>query len=270
MKKTFLGHTFPMTVGMIQKTTSEECVALALDSIGMGADAVGLQLECLPSEEKTDEKLKRMSESFGEKPCYFTNYRYNRNDGKSDEILAEELVHFARLGGTLADIPGDFFDKSALSDGKRENARYPECTVEKTAVEKQKELIGRIHDLGKEALISSHVMRFTPAEEVLSIALEFESRGADIVKIVTAAGSTEEEIENLRITALLKRELKVPFLFLSGGTHFRRHRLFGPMFGCGYYLCVARHYPGSTASQPLLSEVLGVLSHTKYLDFCGL
>lgn len=270
MKRTFLEKERPMTVGMIQKATAEECVSLALDSIGGGADAVGLQLESLPDTEKTDEKLRRILDSLGGKPCYFTNYRYGRNDGKTDETLARELVHFTQLGGTLADIPGDFFDKSAVVGGKRENCRYPECTTDENAIAEQKKRIAEIHEAGGEVLMSSHVMRFLPAEEVLSIALDFESRGADVVKIVTAANSTEEEIENLRTTALLKKELKAPFLFLSGGTHYRRHRLLGPMFGCGYYLCVARHYPGSTASQPLLSEVLGVLSHTKYIDFCGM
>ena len=138
MKRTFLGKERPMTVGMIQKATAEECVSLALDSIGGGADAVGLQLESLPDTEKTDEKLRRILDSLGGKPCYFTNYRYGRNDGKTDETLAHELVHFTQLGGTLADIPGDFFDKSAVVGGKRENCRYPECTTDENAIAEQK------------------------------------------------------------------------------------------------------------------------------------
>lgn len=83
---------------------------------------------------------------------------------------------------------------------------------------KQKRLIDKIHGMGKEVLISSHIYKFTEAEKVLEIAYAHQSRGADIVKIVTGAGN-EEKIENLRITNLLKKELDVPFLFLSAGTH---------------------------------------------------
>ena len=84
MKRTFLGKERPMTVGMIQKATAEECVSLALDSIGGGADAVGLQLETLPDTEKTDEKLRRILDSLGGKPCYFTNYRYGIDIGSGN------------------------------------------------------------------------------------------------------------------------------------------------------------------------------------------
>lgn len=270
MKKTFLNRENPMLVAMIQKQTAQECIAEAINAVYDGADALGLQLECLSDAEKSDEQQKRIFDAMGEKPCYFTNYRYGTNTGKSDEVLADETVHAVELGGKLADIPGDLFDSSAEVGDKKEACRFRECTGDKAAIEKQKALIGRIHAVGGETLMSAHVMRFLPAEDILNIALDFESRGADVVKIVSGASSTEEEIENLRITALLKKELKTPFLFLSGGTHYRRHRLFGPMFGCGYWLCVDRHYPGSTASQPLLSEVKAVLEHTKYLDFCGM
>lgn len=47
--------------------------------------------------------------------------------------------------------------------------------------------------------------------------MEHKRRGADISKIVTAAENMEQQIENLRITNLLKQELGIPFLFLSGG-----------------------------------------------------
>lgn len=44
------------------------------------------------------------------------------------------------------------------------------------------------------------------------------SRGADISKIVTATDTEEEELENLRIITLLRRELPIPFLFLCVGS----------------------------------------------------
>ena len=114
--------------------------------------------------------------------------------------------------------------------------------------------------------MSSHVLKYTPAEEVLRIALEQQKRGADIVKIVTAANSEAEQIENLRITTLLKEALDVPFLFLSGGSHYALHRMIGPMLGCVMYLCVQEHDELATKSQPLLSDVIGVRKHFPYIS----
>lgn len=76
-------------------------------------------------------------------------------------------------------------------------------------------------------------------------------------------------MENLRITAVLKKELKIPFLFLSGGTHYKIHRMVGPMLGCVAYLCVQEHDEISTKQQPILKSVRAVLDNTDYLpDKC--
>ena len=64
----------------------------------------------------------------------------------------------------------------------------------------------------------------------------------------------EQQIENLRITNLLKQELGAPFLFLSGGES-TIHRRLGMKLGCCMSLCVYEHDSLSTASQPLLSTM---------------
>ena len=102
--------------------------------------------------------------------------------------------------------------------------------------------------------MSSHVLKFTPAERVLEIALEQKRRGADICKIVTGAETVAEEIENLRIIDLLKRELSIPFLFLSGGEA-RLLRRVGATLGNCMTLCVHEHDAFSTPLQPLLSDM---------------
>ena len=105
--------------------------------------------------------------------------------------------------------------------------------------------------------MSSHVCRFISAEEVLDIALRQQSRGADIVKIVTGAETIEEQLENLRITALLKKELKVPFLFLSGG-QCNIHRRIGPELGCCMYLCSLDDSVDPKPIQPMLRKVKAI------------
>ena len=118
-------------------------------------------------------------------------------------------------------------------------------------------LIDSLHEVGAEVLMSSHVLKFTPAERVLEIALAHQARGADISKIVVGASDMAEQIENLRIINLLKENLEIPFLFLSGG-ECRIIRRIGGEIGCCMYLSVAEHDELSTPAQPLLADIVKI------------
>ena len=152
-------------------------------------------------------------------------------------------MELAECGATLCDVMGDYFDRC---EG--------ELTMNETAVQKQMALIDKLHERGAEVLMSSHVLKFTPAERVLEIALEHQRRGADICKIVTGAENMEQQIENLRIIGLLKENLKIPFLFLTGG-ECRIVRRIGGALGCCMYLCVYEYDGLATPAQPLLRDV---------------
>ena len=58
MKPSFLNQNRPLITGMIQKSTPESIRALVKNSIYDGADCLGIQLECLQNEYKTEEHLK--------------------------------------------------------------------------------------------------------------------------------------------------------------------------------------------------------------------
>ena len=102
--------------------------------------------------------------------------------------------------------------------------------------------------------MSSHIMKFTPAERVLEVALEHQRRGADICKIVVGADNMEQQLENLKIINMLKEKLDIPFLFLSGGECKMLRRVGGEVGAC-MYLCVYEHDSFATPAQPLLSDV---------------
>lgn len=208
-----------------------------------GAEAFGMQFEQLLPEYKTDTVLKDLFLHAGDLPVYYTNYRFGTNEGKSDDALANELVHLAELGGSLADVMGDYFDRT---EG--------ELTTNPKAIEKQKTLISRLHEKGAKVLMSSHVLKFTPAERVFEIAFEHQRRGADISKIVTFANSVAEEMENLRIVTLLKEKLDIPFLFLAGGECHILRRIGGEL-GCCTYLCVHEYDDVATNTQPLIKNL---------------
>ncbi len=253
MKPTFLGQNRPLITGMVLNDTPDGMRYRIKNSTYAGADALGIQLCRLKKEYKTDENLKAVFSACGGRPIYVTNYRGSQNEGMTDEECMDGIKQAIRCGATLADIMGDTFDPSPM-----------EITYNAAAIEKQKKLINEIHEMGGQVLMSSHIYTFTPAEKVLEIALEHQKRGADIAKIVAGANSDEELIENLRITTLLKKELNIPFLFLSSGTHTKLHRMIGPQLGCFTYLAVFEHDENAVPTQPTIAAAKAVRDH---LDF---
>ena len=243
MGRSFLKRSKPLLTVMLQCETPETVIGRIRNANCLGADAYGLQVESLKQEYHNGETYKKIFAEGNGRPFYVTNYRDLSNTGKSDNELAKGLIALAENGATLCDVLGDMFCK------------HPEeLTEDGEAIKKQMELIETLHSKGAEVLMSSHILKFTPAERVLAVALEQKRRGADIIKIVTGADSMEQQIENLRITALLKKELGAPFLFLSGG-ECSLHRRLGMKLGCCMALCVYEHDAFSTPAQPLLQTM---------------
>lgn len=242
--KTFLTYERPLLTCMVQADNPDRIKELIDLARPEGAEAFGMQFCKMKEEYRNKKTYKDLFEYASPLPVYVTNYRYSlSNIGKSDDVLAAELVELAECGATLCDVMGDYFD-----------ACEGELTMNKDAIKKQIHFIDELHGRGAEVLMSSHVLKFTSAERVLEIALEHERRGADICKIVTGAENTEQQIENLRIINLLKENLKIPFLFLAGG-ECRILRRIGGSLGCCMYLCVHEYDELATKSQPLLSDI---------------
>ena len=242
--KTFLTYERPLLTCMVQADNPDRIKELIDLSLPEGAEAFGMQFCQMKKEYRNKKTYRELFEYASPMPVYVTNYRNHlSNAGKSDDVLAAELVELAECGATLCDVMGDYFDHC---EG--------ELTMNEEAVKKQMKLIDELHKRGAEVLMSSHVLKFTPAERVLEIAREHERRGADICKIVTDAENTEQQIENLRIINLLKKNLKIPFLFLAGG-ECRILRRIGGSLGCCMYLCVHEYDEYATKAQPLLHDI---------------
>ncbi|MBQ5777257.1 MAG: type I 3-dehydroquinate dehydratase, partial [Oscillospiraceae bacterium] len=174
-----------------------------------------------------------------------------KNEGKSDDVLVGELLELADSGATLCDVIGDLYDRQP-----------DELSADEKAIKKQMELIDELHSRGAEVLISTHIFKYTPAERVVGIALEHQRRGADISKIVTGAETMEEQLENLKIINLLRKNLKIPFLFLAGGECHILRRIGGELGNC-MYLCVHEYDELATPVQPLLENVKAIRDNMK-------
>lgn len=244
MSRTFLKYDKPLLTTMVQADNPDRIKELISASVPEGADAFGMQFCKMKAEYRNRETYKKLFEFASPYPVYVTNYRkHGTNKDKDDETLASELLVLAECGATLCDVMGDYFDPC---EG--------EFTMNSEAIEKQMKLIDGLHARGAEVLMSSHVLKFIPAERVLQIALEHQHRGADICKIVVGASNMAEQIENLRIINLLKEKLDIPFLFLSGGESHILRRV-GANFGNCMSLCVHEYDEFATKVQPLLRDM---------------
>lgn len=243
MKYDFLNFEKATLTVMVQANNPTRIKELMDKAIPAGAEAFGIQFEQMLPEYRTPEVYRDLFSYAEGRPSYVTNYRDKQNAGKSDEELGDELVELAECGAELCDIMGDYFDRQP-----------DEVAVDENAINKQIELINKIHQKGAKVLMSSHIMKYTPAERVLEIALEHQRRGADISKIVVGADNREQELENLKIINMLKEKLDIPFLFLSSGECRILRRIGGEIGSC-MYLCVYEHDALATPQQPLLKKL---------------
>ena len=247
MKKSFLNQKEPFITEMVQTPTADMAEKSIRYAISDGATAIGFQMGSLQKEYRTEKTLARIFEAAGDAPIYFTNYRKGINAAFSDEELMDGLLFGLKCGATMVDVMGDTFSPAP-----------EELTLDEAAIKKQMQFIDKVHKVGGEVLMSSHVYEFRPAERVLEMALEQERRGADMVKIVTGAATVEQGLKNLEICTLLKKELRVPFLFLSGGEHSYLHRTVGPALGVSMWLCFREYNETTYEGPPLLSDVIKI------------
>ena len=250
MKPTFLHRERPLLTCMAQSENPTDAICHFREAMLDGADAIGFQIDQFSKEYRTDETYKSIFYFADDKPIYVTNYRGAKNEGTPDEELSEGLFQAVRCGATLVDLMGDYFDRSK-----------DEITHDPAAIDKQKKLIDSFHEAGAEVLMSSHTFRFMNHDEVLAQTYEMEKRGADIAKIVTASNTEEEMMENLKTTQLLKKELHIPYLFLSCGPWCKMHRTVGPMLGCCMWLTVQTYDKLATKDQPLLRATREVVNN---------
>ena len=223
-KATFLTYEKPLLVSMHQETNPTDMICTILDARYNGAEAFGIQLECLERSYRDEETLKKIFSYCGGKPIYITSYRGDKSKGMTDEECVELLLLGLRAGATLCDLMGDLYHPEAH-----------QLTFDPDAVERQRALIDRIHEMGGEVLMSSHLPEFVDEECVVKYAHAQRERGADVVKIVNISNSEDEETAHFNTIRRLKKELKCPFLYLVSGTHSRLIRQIGPALGVCMY-----------------------------------
>lgn len=254
MRLSYLNKPCPQLVSTIYGKSPEACIQQMIASNAEGADGFCIDMGLLPLEDHNEETLRQIFDTAEGKPIYTYHYRRADRPQLTDEDLMESQLLFLRSGATLCDIMGDVFDKGAPQ----------ELTRNAEAVRRQKEYIDKVHALGGEVLMSTHVQHYITPEQVLEQALEIESRGVDVVKIVVRVTTKEQAEEAFRATSMLRHALKTPFLHLSMGELSGPHRILTPMFGSCMTLCVPYRTPLAVPEQPLLRKARAVYDNIEF------
>ena len=110
--KTFLTYERPLLTCMVQADNPDRIKELIDLSLPEGAEAFGMQFCQMKKEYRNQKTYRELFEYASPMPVYVTNYRNHlSNAGKSDDVLAAELVELAECGATLCDVMGDYFDR---------------------------------------------------------------------------------------------------------------------------------------------------------------
>ena len=248
------GKDRPTLVCSIGADNAPEVIATMRNAVYDGADAFLLHMEKLKPEYRNKKALEEIISYSENKTVLTLDYRM---DGKTDEESAAMLLESIDAGADCIDVFADMFD-----------ARDVVCyTNAPEAVKKQKELIAAAHEKGAQVLSSVHIFEFAEPEKVLDIALDLEARGADIVKVAAQVNSERQLVEGIRLTNMMRENLKVPFLHICMGQYGKAHRMIAPLFGSSMILCVQKYTEYSHKDKPLLRAAREVYNNIDYKRF---
>ncbi|NLW86265.1 MAG: type I 3-dehydroquinate dehydratase [Planctomycetes bacterium] len=248
----------PLLVGSLRHRTTARTIADIKACQEDGARAFILHIQRLDDECRKAAELSKIFAATRH-PVMAINYRVP--DGPSDEDRLTKLLEAARAGAACIDLPGDIFD--ADSRGSLKNCPLPfgaanpeEISMRPKCIEKQKLAIEQAHALGAQVLMSTHCLGAAlDCSQAVALAIEIESRGADIVKIVTACPSVDHALEMLRTMVELKRTLRVPFVYICTGPHGQLIRPLAPLLGSMLVFGHHEYDENSNMAKPLLSDL---------------
>lgn len=259
----------PALAGVVREKNVRAAIAEIKNCAYDGADMIDLHMSCL---DKTDvESLRAIINSRG-LPVLALNYNstFDWTDaGFSEQERVESFLRAVEAGAAGIDMQGYTFhlpSKSAFcgEDKYSFTAGNPkEIVTDEAIIAKQCELIDRVHSMGSEVLLSCHPGIPMTSEQVVDLALYYEKRNPDIIKIVTIANNEEELAESIRAMLLLKKEVKTPVSYHVSGAAGAASRIINPLLGGQILFCVDHYNEGSTMEQVDLKTAAAVVENAR-------
>jgi hypothetical protein len=180
-----MGHT-PKLAGVVRERTEKAAIAQITNCLYDGADMIDLHMSCL--EDTSVETLKRIV-SASKLPILALNYN-KTYDWQDAQIPEEERVNsFLRAvdaGAAGVDLQGYTFHRPSKEGFYGENKYSFTCdnphevVTDRAVIDKQCELIDRVHHAGAQVLLSCHPHVTMNTQQIVDLALFLEERNPDI------------------------------------------------------------------------------------------
>lgn len=259
----------PALAGVVREQTAGAAIAQIKNCQYDGADMIDLHMSCLESMDV--DYLKSIIQS---SPLLVLALNYNSTytweDCRfSEETRVQSFLNAVHAGAAGVDMQGYTFDTKSknefFGDDKYSftKGNPKEIVTDKTIISKQCDFIEEIHSLGAEVLLSCHPGIPMNSEQVVDLALFFEKRNPDVIKIVTIVNTEDELIESFKAMSLLKKEVKTPVSYHAGGVKGSLSRIINPILGGHMIFCVDRFSESSTMEQLDLKTVRSVIDNIK-------
>ena len=259
----------PAIAGVIREEDTKSAIAEIKNCLYDGADMIDLHMSCL--QDTSLQALKSIIQS-SKLPVLALNYN-NKCDwstaGYTEEEREELFLRAVEAGASGVDIQGYTYDLSSKNAFCGEDkysftkGNPKEIVTDEKIIQKQCELIERIHGMGAEVLLSCHPNIPMNCEQVVNLALFLEKRNPDIIKIVTTANTDEEMIESIKTMVALKKEIKTPISYHAAGSKGKLSRVLNPVLGGQIAFCVDRYSKSSTMEQLDLKTVETIIKNLR-------
>lgn len=263
MRPSFVNLPKPFIVSVIRESP-DLAIANIKNSEYDGAQAHMVHLEKLDAKFHNAKDLRRIIASTAN-PMLMVNYRDPSNKDQTDDERIKVQLLAIEQGASAIDIPADYFDVNRpTKQTDYRNGPALELSMDPAVIAKQKKLIETVHSMGGEVLLSSHTRVVMNCEQVVAHAKEMESRGPDMVKVVSVCTNERELVEGFKTIVELKRTLRVPFQFQCHGEHGKLLRVVGPMLGSSLVFCNQEFKAYSFTEQPLVRAMRSVFANVDW------
>lgn len=273
MRKSFMENKAPVLTGAVQEETAEASIRAIRNFALHGAKGIDLHLSQLNEESLTSEELKRIiSES--PLPIFALNYTETHCD-EEEEKRIELLLRAIDAGASGIDIQGytydyeskyNFNEKFSASEHSFVKYKPKEVVVDATVIDKQCELIEKVHFAGGEILLSNHIATFMESDDLINLALFLEKRNPDTLKFVTMCDTEYEFAETIKSMLRMKKEIQKPVTLICNGKYRAMSRILNAILGGYMVFCADTYIPKhANMGQPDIGTISEVIEKVNRL-----
>ena len=222
MDKKFSTSSTPLVIGVVRERTAQNSIKKIREYKESGATAIDWHLSCLEDEYKDISQLKIVEDST-DLPILALNYNQRYDWSEIDDSGYTFDVQSKRK-----------FVGDNIYSFTRNNPF--EIVTDKKVIDKQKDLIKRVHDMGKEVLLSTHPYIPMNCKQITDLVCFLAERNPDVIKLVTRC-LTEDDLTEAFYTMrqLKKLNLRQKISFHCCDELGKTTRLVNPVLGS--YMC---------------------------------